>query len=44
MCAAMMSPKHAMVVSMAVPPYEINGKGIPTTGNKPNTMPTLNTM
>ena len=33
--------KHAIVVSTEVPPYEINGNGMPTTGSKPITMPML---
>ena len=30
-----------MTVTIAVPPYEISGKGMPTTGSRPMTIPTL---
>lgn len=36
------SPKETMIDSMAVPPYEIKGKGMPTTGNKPVTIAIFN--
>ena len=32
-------PKPIMLVNMAVPPYDNIGKGTPTTGNKPVTIP-----
>ena len=34
-------PNEIKIVSILEPPYDINGKGAPTTGNKPETMPTL---
>ena len=36
------SPKEIMIDSIAVPPYEIKGKGMPTTGIKPVTIAIFN--
>ena len=35
-------PKDIITASIAVPPYEIRGKGIPTTGIKPVTIDIFN--
>ena len=37
------NPKETMIDSIAVPPYEIKGKGMPTTGIKPVTIAIFNT-
>ena len=37
------NPKEIIIDSIAVPPYEIKGKGIPTTGIKPVTIAIFNT-
>ena len=34
-------PNEINIVSILDPPYDINGNGAPTTGNKPDTIPTF---
>ena len=38
MCALCIKPKLANKTSIADPPYDINGKGTPTTGARPTTI------